>query len=60
MTKLQHYVGSLFYLAGLLMVFFGTELGGDFAQLPTCIVTGAALVLVGYCIQGFHWPPSGR
>jgi len=58
MSKVQQYVGAAFYLAGLFTVFFGTAISGSFENGADSIVAGAALVLVGYCIQGFKWNPS--
>ena len=60
MSKIQKYVGAAFYMAGLFTVFFGTAISGSFDGANESIVAGAALVLVGYCIQGFKWDPNGN
>ena len=59
LEKIQHYVGSLFYVVGLTTVVVTVAIEGSFTgDASNDIVAGAALVLVGYCVQGFRWSPK--
>ena len=56
MHQLQKFIGAAFIIAGLTTIYVTGQLSDSLGGAVGPTVAGAVLVLVGYCIQGWHAP----
>jgi len=54
MKRLQHFIGAAMIVAGLTTIYLAGQLADPLGGAAGLAAAGAVVVIVGYCIQGWH------